>query len=400
MEESKTVLSETRSAYSEAQSLSKQKYNSVNNSLRDEIQKCEFEINSTLFKLNTVEKDIKNLELERDKLREEYKTTAQSEYTGQTEWTGDTVCPLCKQELPCDSLEEQKVNFYNTLKDKKEAFNKSKSENLENINVKGKALTANINIKKSEQAEYNAAILMSQSKKSDLETQLKEREDTANFIPFEQTSEYERLHAVVKGLEINLASAEKVDTDSFAETRIEISEIQKTIDALLNEKAMYTLAKKQDERVEELKSEEKRIAKECEHYKKVLYLCDEFIKFKVSIATETINERFCNIRFRLFKEQINGGLEEICEALVNTDSGYQPYLNGSANEAARINADLEIAGVLGKHYNIILPIFLDRAESVSKPIKPNGRQLIRMAVVPGIKELEIIIEKSDDIETA
>ena len=50
---------------------------------------------------------------------------------------------------------------------------------------------------------------------------------------------------------------------------------------------------------------------------KMLYLTDLFIKTKVAMLTEKINSHFKLCKFNLFEEQINGGLNEVCEVTVN-----------------------------------------------------------------------------------
>jgi hypothetical protein len=90
----------------------------------------------------------------------------------------------------------------------------------------------------------------------------------------------------------------------------------------------------------------------------------------------------------LFRKNItNGGAEDICEVLIPSEDGSKvpfPY----ANNAARINAGLEIISALGKHYDVELPVFVDNAESVTRVI-PTDAQLVKLVVSENDKQLRL-----------
>ena len=71
--------------------------------------------------------------------------------------------------------------------------------------------------------------------------------------------------------------------------------------------------------------------------------------------------------------QINGGVNECCEAMVNG----VPYAD--ANRAAQINAGLDIINTIARHYGITAPVFIDNAEAVNELI-PCDSQVIRLLV--------------------
>ena len=96
------------------------------------------------------------------------------------------------------------------------------------------------------------------------------------------------------------------------------------------------------------------------------------------MVTESINGHFRLVRFVLFREQINGGLKEICEPTLENKAGEWVEYR-SANYAAQVNAKLDIIGALSKHYGVTLPILMDQAESVTAPLETDG-QLIRLIV--------------------
>lgn len=59
-----------------------------------------------------------------------------------------------------------------------------------------------------------------------------------------------------------------------------------------------------------------------------------------------------------------------------------------ANNAARINAGLEIIDVLSRAWNVSLPVFIDNAESVTK-IRKTQTQAIRLVVSEKDKSLRM-----------
>ena len=108
------------------------------------------------------------------------------------------------------------------------------------------------------------------------------------------------------------------------------------------------------------------------------FLCEEFIRTKVDMLEEKINKLFKNVKFKMFNTLINGGIEETCQTLING----VPY--SDANNAAKINAGLEIINVISKHYQRSFPVFIDNRESVTKII-PTDCQIANLIVSEKIK---------------
>ena len=141
-----------------------------------------------------------------------------------------------------------------------------------------------------------------------------------------------------------------------------------------------------DERIEELQAEQREVAQKIADVEKMLYLLDEFIKYKLDKISDGINAMFDGISFKLFDSQLNGGVKEVCECTVNG----VPY--GSLNNGHRIIAGLQIIKALQKLYGAYLPIFIDNAESVNDFNMPDmDCQLIKLKVSDD-KELKVEVE--------
>ena len=85
-----------------------------------------------------------------------------------------------------------------------------------------------------------------------------------------------------------------------------------------------------------LKKNTPEIAQKVQELESQQFQIEEFTKTKVELLENAINSNFEIVNFRLFKTQINGGLEECCDTLVNG----VPY--SDVNNAHKIIAGLDI----------------------------------------------------------
>ena len=150
-------------------------------------------------------------------------------------------------------------------------------------------------------------------------------------------------------------------------------------------------AKDSKKRVAELEQELRDTSASLEKIERGIHLCEEFTRTKAAMITDSVNGNFRFVRFVLFRDQINGGLKEICEPTVeNKDGAWVEYR--SANYAAQINAKLDIIDTLNQHYKTNLPIIMDQGESVTAPL-PVSEQLIRLIVsAPDTDSLRIKVK--------
>lgn len=126
-------------------------------------------------------------------------------------------------------------------------------------------------------------------------------------------------------------------------------------------------------RISQLEADEKRLSEEYVALENILFLTEVFVREKVSMLESRINSKFKMARFKLFHRQQNGGLAETCETMVDGI----PF--GSLNNAARINAGLDILNTLSQHYGRKAPVFVDNAEAITSLIEIDS-QTIRLIV--------------------
>nr|WP_325297111.1 AAA family ATPase [uncultured Dysosmobacter sp.] len=283
---------------------------------------------------------------------------------------GQEVCPTCHQPLPPEQVEQMRSDF-----------NLAKSKRLQAINEQGMKEASKGAI---EEARRKAAILQGTADQAAdeikrLTIELGEQQTAlVNAPTFETTDDYTELTAAVAACRAAERQAGQNTDEAVAAVK---SRLEAVYAATREAEAALTKvrqAETQRKRIQELEAQEKALSAQYEELEKGLYLCDLFTKAKVALLTDRINGKFKSVRFRLFVEQQNGGVKDDCEVLVPDTTGrLVPY--PFANNAARINAGLEIIDALAAHWHISMPVFIDNAESVTH-LAQTDMQTVRLVV--------------------
>lgn len=320
----------------------------------------------------------KRLEATREQLLSDYHTVSA------THWDeGQEICPTCHQHLPADQIEKMRGEF-----------NLRKSQKLEEINNRGKTEASKTAI-----AELEAHIGNLRKKAEEADETRKAAEAKVETLvgkrieprAYETTEEYATLTAQIADLETKIKDEGKCTSEASAAVDAKIKAVDDAIRDERDKQMQLTMAENQHRRIAELEKQEKRLAGEFEELEKGLYLCDLFTKAKVAALTERINGKFKNVRFRLFHEQLNGGLKEDCEVMIPRDDGtLVPYT--FANNAARINAGLELINTLSEHWGVRMPAFIDNAESITHLIDTDT-QTIKLVVSEADKKLRLEVDE-------
>ena len=189
---------------------------------------------------------------------------------------------------------------------------------------------------------------------------------------------------------INALSGELADmmADSTAarnNVQRQITDVRGQISGLMEIISKEALLEYSRKRVEELKEDAKNSAKCLEAIENMLLLIDEYSRYKTQFVEDSINSLFRIARFRLFREQANGGIEDRCDVVYDG----VPYIN--VNNGAKINVGIDIINTLSKSYGVTVPLFVDNAESVTK-IEASDTQIIRLVVSENDKELRVSYE--------
>jgi chromosome segregation ATPase len=295
------------------------------------------------------------------------------------------VCPTCEQDLPEEKVEEAEANFNRNKSNLLEKINERGVElknRVEELHQEGQGIQDKID-KLTEQAGQKAGEI------AKIEEKIKSAESSVK--PITENASYNKLMQERQALEQQIDALQHSVEESVQQVQTEIQSLKERQSALQVDQSKLDQSAQSHKRIAELEDEEKNLAAEYEKMEHELHLAEEFIRTKVNLLEEKINSKFKYARFNLFKTNINGGLEEICET---TYSGV-PYSSG-LNNAARINVGLDIIETLSQHYGVQAPIFVDNAESVTQLIDIDS-QVISLVVSAEDKQLRIENKSAEEV---
>lgn len=345
--------------------------------------------------LNILESDLQRTERYIATSREDIRVRTETMNRKRDEWTelnkqelryeSDCNCPTCGQELPNEQIEtarERALQLFNTDKSQRlESLKKQGLElkaNIEGVQIESEKLAKNIE-KTSNQIEDSKNEIVKIEKK----IELAEKEVT----PIEDNAEYMELANEKQALQETISKLEESVQESIKTVQTEIDGLKERQNALQVDLNKFTQMEQSQERIAELEEEETELVAKYEELEAELYLTEEFTRAKVEMLTDKINSKFKFTKFRLFKDKINGGIEETCEA---TYKGV-PY-ESNLNSGARINVDLDVLNTMSEHYGVRFPVFIDNAESVTKLFDIDS-QIIRLVVSENDKTLRFEINE-------
>lgn len=176
------------------------------------------------------------------------------------------------------------------------------------------------------------------------------------------------------------------DTSSArAKINEQIKEIKGEIDSWYVYLGKEPLLEYSRTRIAELQEDARKAAAALDLIEQMLFLIDEYSRYKTQFIEDSINSMFRIARFRLFREQANGGVEARCDVVYEG----VPYIN--LNSGAKINVGIDIINTLSTAYGVNVPLFVDNAESVTR-LEGSSNQIIRLVVSENDKELRINYE--------
>ena len=286
------------------------------------------------------------------------------------------TCVTCGQTLPADKLqkakdafETRKKNRLNEIVDGSNGYKESKGQAEDRLNRMV-----------DEVAQVEAEI-------EDLKVQIAAAE-AARVEPKDMDDYAERkaaIKATMQALTGELADMMMASSDVLEKLRDEKSEIQAAMSqqmAIVNKESLLDYSR---QRVESLREDARNAAECLEAIEKMLYLMDEYSRYKTRFVEDSINGLFRIARFRLFREQANGGIEDRCDVVHDG----VPYI--SVNNGMKINLGIDIINTLSMAYGVKVPLFVDNAESVTQ-LEHCGSQIIRLVVSENDKELRVNYE--------
>lgn len=296
------------------------------------------------------------------------------------------VCPSCKQSLPAGDVDAKKEEL--TANFNKDKISRLNSKRAEAIAVKAEIdhIKTRIENGKNKVSEIDTELVSLEEKLSQLEVEASQPVQAVSDIVNEKLS----AHSEYQGLKRELAETEAITyTEPVFEqiiTNADLKERREFINTRLfdiqkelnNEAAI----KKANQRILELEQQENKLSQELADLEGTEFAIMEFTKAKVDAIERKINGKFKIVKFKMFTTQVNGGEVECCETMING----VPF--SDANNAAKINAGIDIINTLCRHYNVYAPIFIDNRESVTRLIDSDS-QIVNLFVSEVDKKLRV-----------
>lgn len=384
--EKSAALSEARARYSERQREATDAALEKVQEIREKLAVEENELSQNTRTLEQSKQRVADIEKKREQIVTSHKEK-QAEYAEvEREQFDETsaVCDKCGQALP----ESRVLDLKSLFNERKSNRLTALTEAMNGLIAEGKAKASKEMLAAEQQmvANLEAAVANKKGMIANLNSCLDEYKkgvEASKLPPFETTDEYKQITAAIDELKSRECEAPRTDSIDarIADLRAEEATIAASIAALETKTV-------QEARISELEQEQKSLGVQLGEAERLMYLCEKFTRVKSALLNDKFHEHFKTVKFQLFKQNTsNDGIEDICDVLVPTATGaFVPF--SDANKAARLNAGIEIIGVLGEHYGVELPIFVDNAESVTHIIPTKG-QLIRLVVSESDNELRL-----------
>lgn len=303
-----------------------------------------------------------------------------------------SVCPTCGQNLPEDVIQRNIENY----EKKKQAyedkyandliqFKERKAKKISEIEVAGTEAATERDKYKSREEELRKSMTELDSKLAEAQKAYNSAQEELDRYPktadISENADYKATIGKISALEKEIESM-STDTSGRAELEAKKAVLKDEI-AEITGKILAADNTKTKERIAELEKEQKEVGQKIAEQEQMIDLTEDFIREKMNKISTRVNEMFKIVSFKLFEDQINGGLKETCECTVNG----VPL--SSLNNGHRIIAGLDIIQSLSNLYEVSCPVFIDNSEAVNEVNFPDmNAQTIHLAVTDD-KELKI-----------
>lgn len=320
----------------------------------------------------TIESIKAYLQVERDKWKEENERKFDD---------SSLICPYCGNEYREDKKEQLKADFA-----------KHKADNLKTITGNGNMYKerldkekATLESLKAELSQHNESLVMLNTAIADLEKQLSE---LPQEIDVTATEEYKALEQQIAEKEQAMHKANDVSAVK-AELKAQETALRQQLAECESQIAKSDTAA-DEQRLEELRAEQRTQEQNKTNAEKILDLLDELDKAKNETLSDSINSHFSLVKWKLFELNKSGGYKSVCIPTVNGKS----ILTTMSNKGNRILGRVDICNSIQKISGMSVPIILDDSESLDitnqkKVAEMVDSQLI-MLIVNDSEKLEIV----------
>lgn len=278
------------------------------------------------------------------------------------------VCPYCKREYTEDKKMQIRGDFEAHIE-----------EELKTCTDKGFEYKKLIDECKSKIEEYELQIVEKLPRLAEVSDELESLNNSTSSI--EETEEYKVLASEIKKAETLIENSRNLEVSrkKYLDERQKLSNQLNTVKKTINSAARNSEI---DDRIAELKDRQKKIAQDIANEFKTKSLLEEFKMAKAELISASVNRSFTFVRFKLFETQVNGELKDTCRMLVNGVD-----MENGLNDSDSLLAGLDILTTFQRLNNVLVPVFLDRAESINESRIPDTDNQLILLKVSDDKEL-------------
>lgn len=286
------------------------------------------------------------------------------------------ICPTCKRPLETSDVEAETERL-------RKAFESDKAARKDRNKARGKELAAQIAAKEEEIANIKNGLF-------ELDTRIGEIQSSSAFkteptMPditpaLDSDVKLKALREEIAAIQRDLDNP--VTAPVVSDLQDAKNEEQGKINTIRYRLRDRELIENNNRRISELESELKESQNELARLEGIEFSIQQFGKARIEQVENRINGLFKIVRFKMYEQQINGGEIETCEATV----GGVPF--SDLNNAAKINAGLDIINAISRANGIVAPIFIDNRESVTDIVSTDA-QIINLVVAPDCPTLKI-----------
>ena len=325
-------------------------------------------LSDTKRRLERDRKELEEAEAARDALRADYRSEYERKFI-HPEIEG--VCPACKQPLPEKMIQA-------AIDEACKSFDADKKARLLDIKKRGTDKAAEVKRLEESAARNESEIAELEQRLSSAESERDAAYEKIKAMPTEPDYSTEPRIAELRGKIEELKAAQKESpSEKIAEYEHRKAELQAIVDRNRAILARRDAGIETEKRIQDLERQQQEKAARIAELEQLIALVEQFVQDRCRALEDSINAKFPTVRWKLFEIQINGGINDVCQAYIPCGSSLVSY--GSANTASQVNADVEIINVLSEHYELYLPLFADNSERVNV-IAPTKSQFISLAV--------------------
>lgn len=320
----------------------------------------------------TIESIKAYLQTERDKWKEENERKFDD---------SSLICPYCGNEYKEDKKEQLKADFAKHKADNLKAITDNGNMYSERLKKERESLTKLV----SELPQHNESLEMLNAAIADLEKQLSE---LPQEIDVTSTEEYKALEQQIVEKEQAMHKANDISSVK-AELKAQENDLRQQLSEC-ERKIAESNTEKDEQRLEELRAEQRTQEQNKANAEKILDLLDELDKAKNETLSDSINSHFSLVKWKLFELNKSGGYKSVCIPTVNGKS----ILTTMSNKGNRILGRVDICNSIQKISGMSAPIILDDSESLDSTNQKKVAEMVDsqliMLIVNDSEKLEIV----------